>query len=522
MVKHFSRKIKLETNDSIDVLFPEQDPGKAAVRGGAINLASKGFMVVFQMGSTMILARLLAPEMFGLISMASIFTGFAQMLKNAGLSMATVQRKELTHGQISNLFWCNVALGLALSILFAVTSPLMAWIYDDPRIMNVALVISVSYVISAASIQQTALFRRQMRYGLLAAINMAGFIVGILICIGLAYKGYGYWALASQFVTSPVIITILTWIFSNWKPSWPVRRVGTFSLLGFGANLTFSQAMSLIAQRADRFLLGLVWGPQVVGFYAKAQGLMMLIKMHVISSISSGTIPSLCRLQEDEHKFRRMYKQGIEIICSIVAPFAFFSVIEARNIVLFVLGDQWEACVPLLRFFSLLIFFDCITNSISWVLTPFGRGKKIMLCSYFRTSVTLCGVFLGLPFGAQGVAIGISVAAATSYFPRFLYAARGSYIRFSDLLKAMWRAVVAAFLSGAILFYLKMYLIPSTDNPLLDLAWSGPLYLLLYVAFLWYLPGKSNVLKTIHGKVLAAVKKRFRHFPGTKKGIEHA
>ena len=120
----------------------------------------------------MVMARLLIPKDFGLFAMVTTVMGFLRIFQDAGLSMATVQRQEITHAQVSNLFWVNVGVGGVATLLVAASAPAVAWFYREPRLVSITLVLSVTFVLTSSAVQHVALLNRQMRFGALRLLTL--------------------------------------------------------------------------------------------------------------------------------------------------------------------------------------------------------------------------------------------------------------------------------------------------------------------------------------------------------------
>ena len=149
----------------------KKDLQARSFRGGVVTLGAQGAKFALGLLSTAILARLLRPQDFGLVAMVTSITAFIGLFKDLGLSNATVQRLHITHEQISFLFWINVVLSLATTLLVIALAPVIAWFYHEPRLFHVTLILSLSFVISGLTVQHQALLRRQMQFKSLAVIG---------------------------------------------------------------------------------------------------------------------------------------------------------------------------------------------------------------------------------------------------------------------------------------------------------------------------------------------------------------
>src|SRR5438876_7364922 len=161
-----------------------------SIHGGLTAMTAEGLSLLMRLASTSVLARVLLPEHFGLISMVTALTVVAERFKDLGLSDSTVQRTKITHGQVSNLFWINVLIGTLIMIAVAALSPVIGWFYADQRLAWIALALSANFFFSSLTIQHHALLRREMRFATLAQVQIIATVVSIAVAITLAFHGY--------------------------------------------------------------------------------------------------------------------------------------------------------------------------------------------------------------------------------------------------------------------------------------------------------------------------------------------
>ena len=155
------------------------DLKRRSLRGGATTVLGQGMKFTIQLVSTAVLARLLTPEHFGLIGMVTAVTGFATLFKDLGLSAATIQRADISHQQISTLFWVNCGIGILVAAIVAALSPVVAWFYGDPRLAPITATLALSFVFGGLTVQHEALLRRQMRFGTLVCIEILAMSGGV-------------------------------------------------------------------------------------------------------------------------------------------------------------------------------------------------------------------------------------------------------------------------------------------------------------------------------------------------------
>src|SRR6516165_4156895 len=195
-----------------------RDLGRLALRGGALSVAMQYGSGVLQLVAAVVLARLLSPEDFGLVAIVTVLTSFAPLLIDFGLGDATAQRSKITRSQVSSLFWLSSGIGLTITLVVAACSPLIAWIFREPRLQPIALCTSLTFVLWGVSNQHLALLRRTMQFGTVARIQMFGTLAGIAVAIVIAIRGYGYWALVLRPITTALCIALGAWLACRWKP----------------------------------------------------------------------------------------------------------------------------------------------------------------------------------------------------------------------------------------------------------------------------------------------------------------
>src|SRR4051812_40977558 len=198
-----------------------KDLKEKTIRGGFARMIAQAANFVFRIGSLMIMARLLGPQDFGLVGMATAFTGILNIFRDFGLSTASVQREDVTEQQISTLFWINVLVGVILAGVALVLAPVVVYIYHEPRLLQITMCLASGLVFNALGVQHMAQLQRQLRFTALAVINMTGLVVSTVVAMILAKLDFGYWALVAMAITVPITNTIGVWIATAWVPGPP-------------------------------------------------------------------------------------------------------------------------------------------------------------------------------------------------------------------------------------------------------------------------------------------------------------
>jgi len=462
-----------------------------SVRGGTVTLVAQAVRFALQLGSTMILARLLVPEDFGLIAMVLAVTGLVGMFKDAGLSMVTVQRPDISHAQVSTLLWINVALGIFVMFVVAAVSPGLAWFYDEPRLIPIGIVLSTTFVFGGLTVQHQALLRRQMRFGALAKIEVASMVTGVAVALTMAVAGLGYWALVGSIYGGVVANATLVWLACEWRPGRPHRRCGIRSMLGFGGDLLGFNMLNYLKRNADNVLIGAVVGAAALGLYSKAYSLLMLPIKQINAPLTGVALPMLSRLAGDDRRFVSGYRSALGAVAIASVPVPIFLAIAATPAIQTLLGDKWLGAVDIFRALAIAAAIDALNVATGWVYISLGHTRRQLYWGIVQTLVFLTAFAVGVRWGAVGVAVAYSATLLVLRLPALLVCYSRTPLRLRDFLSAVWPAFAASAVAGSA-SALVMRQLPDTMLPVVTLLVAAVPFAALYLACVGLTsPGRS-------------------------------
>lgn len=415
------------------------DLKRLSVRGGAATFAGQGVKFVLNLGSVMVLARILTPQDFGLIAMVTALTGFIMIFKDLGLSMATVQRAEINHGQISTLFWINVALSVLLMLITLALAPAVAWFYQDPRLAAVTAALSSAFLFSGLTVQHQALLSRQMRLSAVMIIDVLSMIVGILTAMLCAWTGLGYWALVWMQIATAAAHAVGVWIACGWIPGRPVRHSGVRSMTAFGGYLTGFNFVNYFARNLDNILIGRFCGAESLGLYSRAYSLLLFPIGQITAPISAVAVPALSRLQKEPERYRRFYLKAIKLIAYISMPLVAAMGTLSMEIVQLILGNVWLDAAPIFMVLAFAAIWQPVGSTVGWIFVSGGQTRRMFAWVCLAAPLIVLSFIIGLPWGAIGVATGYAVCNLLLVIPGFSFALKGSPISVRDVVAVLYR-----------------------------------------------------------------------------------
>lgn len=473
-----------------------EDLKERVVRGGLARIAAQAATLLIRLGSMVVLARLLEPRDFGLVAMVGAVTGVFNLLRDAGLSRATIQRGDVTEEQLSTLFWINVLLGLLLAMAFLALAPVLVTFYREPRLFWVTAVLGVGFFLNGLGVQHSALLQRQMRFTTGAAIDIAALLASTAVGILLAWRGFGYWALVAGPLVSPAVSSAGAWLAVAWIPRRPRRGAGILSMLRFGGNVTLNSLLVYVAYNLDKVLLGRFAGADVLGIYGRAYQLANLPVENLNGAIGSVAFSALSRLQGDPARLRSYFLKGYGLVLAITVPMTIGCAVLADDVVLVALGARWAPVSPLLRLLAPTILVFALINPTSWLMLSSGLAGRSLRMAMVIAPLVILSYVVGLPYGATGVALAFSATMVLLTIPVTIWSVYGTAVSTRDILGAAARPLVAG-LAAMVATLLARPFLAAVGSPLLRLAIGGCLLCAVHGWVLLYAMGQKALYADI-------------------------
>lgn len=467
-----------------------------SARGGAITIVSQGAKMGLQIGSVVVLARLLVPADFGLVAMVAVFTGFVGLFQDMGLSMATVQRQDITHKQVSTLFWINLLLSVLLALVGAALSPLVAWFYDEPELVWVTIVTSATFIFGGFGAQYVALLRRQMMFKTLAVAEIGGNLFGVLLAIVLAVLGTGYWALVAMAGGTVLGTSVIAFWTCGWIPGLPRRGSGVLPMIKYGSALTGTNVLTFINRQFDNVLIGKVSGAGPLGMYAKAYGLLYQPIKQISAPLSYVAVTALSRLQNEPDRFRNYFRKGNQGLMFVGMPVVGACFVATEAIIAVMLGEQWGDAVPIFRYLAPAALVGTTYTATTWAYLALGQTGRQLRWRVLDCAVTVTAISIGVQYGAEGVALGFSIAVILLRPFELWYCYSKTPLTLMDFVRSAWIPLVST-LAVASAMYFFWQGEAWIAQPLLRMFVELGIFGAAYIGLVCILPGGREVFKSL-------------------------
>jgi len=421
---------------------------RLAVRGAAASVSASGLSLAAQVISTVILARLLTPADFGVVTMVTTFSLLAASFGLNGFTEAVIQFEEIDHYTASNLFWFNSGAGLILAIAFAAAGSLLARFYGNPLVAKVAAGLSVGIFIALVSVIHLAFLKRAMRFMATSTNDVVGRVANAVVAILLALRGWGYWALVAGIVAQQLSVTIGAWWLCRWVPSLPRRTGKTGAAIRFAAKVYGGFCLAYSTQNIDNLLVGWRFNAVALGFYKKAYDLFALSCSQLTAPLNNVALAALSRLNQDHVRFRRYLANSLGMVAFVGMAMSGDLTLVGKDMVRLVLGPKWSEAGRIFQLFGPGIGVMLLCHTLGWIHLSIGRPGRWLRWSLFQLAATASLFLLALRWGPEGIAAAWSISSWILLVPGFWYAGRPIGFDVSALIAAIWRYAAAALAAG--------------------------------------------------------------------------
>lgn len=411
----------------------------SAARGAAATYGAQAVKVLTQIASLIVLARLLSPSEYGVVTMVLAVVGVATVFGDMGLSMAAMQSQTLTQQQRSNLLWINTALGCVLGGLILLASPLIAAFYGRPELRVVAESLAGVFVLYALVPQFRAEMASRFSFRWLAVSDASAQAVAFLVAVALAGTGFGYWALVWNQLVAALLTLILILIGARWRPNLPRKAPGMKPLLRYGVDTLGVQLLTYVSSNLDNVLIGKFFGSGTLGLYSRASQLFRLPLQQVATPLTPVALPVLSRLQTEPERFQEYARRAQLILAYGLGGVLFVLVAAAHPFVAVVLGKQWVGAVPILQILALGGVFQVFGYVYYWVFLALGETRLQLRWSVLGRVLMVLMMLGGLPFGVIGVAVAAALGQVVLWMLNTIWALPRTIVRPMPLVFAALR-----------------------------------------------------------------------------------
>ena len=372
---------------------------------------------------SIVLARLLAPDDFGLIALVMAVIAIANVFVQSGLGTALIQKKDADETDFSSVFYASLLLAAVVYAIIFFTAPLIADFYDKQALIPVIRVLTLSLFIGVFNSIQYAYVARHMMFKKLFFRSIGSMIPSSIIGIVMAFTGFGVWALVAQQLSNAFLSVVIMWFVVPWRPQWIFSFERLKKLFSFGWKLLFSSVIDTVYSQIQSFIIGKMFSTASLAFFDRGSHFPYIVVNNINNSIQAVMLPSLSAYQDDRPQVKKMVRRAIVTSSFLIIPMMAGLAAAAEPIVKILLGDKWLPCVPFVQIFCFIYAFYPIHTSNLSAINAMGRSdiflKLEIIKKIFGLSILVASIlYFRTPIGiAYGTAVSTVIASFINASP---------------------------------------------------------------------------------------------------------
>lgn len=472
---------------------------KNAISGVFWTFTQQFGMQIISFFVSIVLARLLLPEEFGLIGMITVFMAVGQSLMDSGLTQSLIRTDKPDQSDYSTVFFFNLGGSIIVYGILFFAAPYIALFYNQEILKGILPIYCLSFIITAFSAVQLTRLTKKMDFKTQMIIAIPSVLISGLLGVYLAYQGYGVWALVWMNLSQSSLNTIQLWLKTKWRPSF-VFNIQKFKYhFHFGYKLTLSGLLDTVFRNIYQIIIGKFFLASQVGFYTRADSLKNLPVTNISNALNKVTYPLFARIQNDDLRLKNAYRQIMQMVIFIIAPVLVFLGVLAEPLVRFLFTEKWLPAVPYFQVLCLTgILYPIHAYNLN-VLKVKGRSDLFLRLEIIKKILVVLTVAVSIQFGIMGLIWGQVFTSILSFFINTYYT--GKFLDYTawQQAKDILPTLFITFAIGLIIFFIDQFLEKLEYIDILRLIISGCIGFFMYIglAFLLKMEGFKTISRII-------------------------
>ncbi len=467
---------------------------------GRIAKNGMGFIV------SIFLARLLEPSEFGMIAMVMVIIGIAGVFTDVGLGGALVQRRKVLPVHYASVFYFNIFIASFLSLYTYFSASWIGNFYNNPDLIPLAEVMSLSFVIAAFSSVQNVKLRKELNYALLTKVNLVSSFISGVIGISMAFSGAGVWSLVAQSLSQGVIYNVLIWSTANWKPTLQFSFKALMQLWGYGFRMFLSGLLDTIFMRLDYLIIGKLFEATALGFFQRAKSLNLFVVKYSSGSLMSVLFPVLAKVQNDLPRFQNIVIKALGIISFVTFMLLGGLYLISEELIVLLFGVKWLASVHYFKILALSGFAYPVSALLVNVLSSRRNSKAFLRLEIYKKLIASVNFLVLYFYGIDAFLYGLVVQAGLGVSLNITFASQEIALPFFKFAKPILTQAGIAVTTVLLTLFL-------TQNielmAIIMLILKGSIFILFYVGLNYLL--KTSSFEYFLEQVMPIIQKKLRN-----------
>ena len=425
-----------------------------------------------------ILARLIVPEAFGIIALVTVFINILQVFVDSGMGNALIQKKDADDLDFSSVFYFNMAMCLSLYGVMFLAAPFIADFYSMPDLTPIVRILSLMLIVSGIRNIQQAYVSRHLMFKRFFYATLGGTVLAAIVGIGMAYRGFGVWAVVAQQLCRATSAAVILWLTVKWRPKWMFSFDRLKGLFSYGWKLLVSALIDVGYRDLRSLIIGKLYTASDLAFYNRAAYFPRFIVGNINTSIDSVLLPTMSAEQDDKARVRAMTRRAIKTSTYLMMPCMVGLAVCAEPVVRLILTEKWLPCVPFLRIFCFTYAFYPIHTANLNAIKALGRSDLFLKLEIFKKIVGLTAIVSTMWISVLAMAYSALVTSVLSQIINSWPNRKLLDYKYEDQFKDMMPQIFLSLGMGALVYCICFIGL----NDVLTLLIQIPLGAVLYIA----------------------------------------
>lgn len=428
---------------------------------------------------TIIIARILSPDDYGLVAMLGVFIAIAQSLIDSGFSNALIQKRNRTEVDYNTMFYFNIVASILMYLLLFVSAPWIGMFYNQPQLVKIVRVLGILLITNSFGAIQMTRLTVALDFKKLAVATLLSVIISGSLSIWMAYHGFGVWTLVFQLLLANLSWVVLLWLLAKWTPKWCFSWLSFCSLFSFGSKVLFSSLLHTLYTNMYSLVIGKYFNASILGYFNRAYTLGQFPVQNFGNIVQKVLYPIQCQYQDEDEKFNKIFISYLRISGFVLFPLMIGFAVLATPVISLLLTDKWLPVAPLLQIICLSMMWLPIMQANVAVLDAKGRSDYHLHAEIIKKILAILILLLTLPFGIQSVCFGMLIYSFVDLSVIISFSRRLTSVGYITQIKILAPSFLLALCMGVLVFCVTYYIDSSVLKLLVGIGTGFVFYVVL-------------------------------------------
>ena len=432
---------------------------------------------------SLVLARLLDPDVYGTVALVTVFTTIMQAFVDSGMGNALIQKKNADDLDFSTVFYFNLAISLALYAIMFFVAPLIGRFYDKPELVTMIRVLSIIILIAGVKNIQQAYVSRNLLYKKFFFATLSGTIAAAIAGIFMAYLGFGAWALVTQMLLNALVDTVFLWFTVKWRPHKMFSFKRLKSLFSFGWKLLISALLDIIYNELAQLVIGKKYSSSDLGYYNRGKQFPSVFVSNVNVAIDSVLLPVMSKDQDSIDRIKIMTRRSVRVGIYVMSPIMIGLAVCGKPLIRLILTEKWLPAVPYLWIFCIIYLLYPVQTANLNAIKAIGRSDVYLYLEVIKKVIGVVILIISMNYGVFAVACGVMITRILYQVINAIPSKRIFNYNYLEVVKDLFPSILVSAVMGVCVYSITLLNFPDLVTLIIQIPLGAVVYILISYFF---------------------------------------